>query len=460
MHNQSFERAKRILARVEKHPEILGYFPKSTMSGDFNQAPSGLSDRKYLEEDVIRAFFYGEMESIELYADNIDLMVFERYENYLDGEFDNLDIQRIINKGSHFFLSAKPLEGFIKGVISNNYDNEKLDKALDCLMTMGGHLYKKDQRYLAYAVYRVCESHLMPDRSRQERFAQVIGKLAERGLMIDPEHFKVKSNARDMIQDMFEFQYWRNISSVKLMRHLYLSALLSYQVKNQVSVIEADRISGLQALEQLAMAYTFHSDENLLFNLKHVLPFDKMVAELNQASLKCSNPSRYVLATSRISEYNAAALLAKLISQGNGNSVEVREHLIRDVLSAGMASALKDINMQLSMIQHMTARGLAGATSFFDLVAPHLGQYDTLGIKDQTLFELCYEGNAYARREISRLEKDPKANDLVLRVGKVAPPYLLKWIIDKQLLGATPHILRLSEHNQIKREVLTNDLGM
>jgi hypothetical protein len=460
MYNQSFERAQRILARVERHPEILGYFPKSTMSGDFNQAPSGLSDRKYLEEDIILSFFHGNMESIELYADNIDLMVFERYENYLDGEFDSLDIQRIINKGSHFFLSAKPLEGFIKGVIYNNYQGEKLDKALDCLMAMGGHLYSKDQRYLAYAVYRVCESHLMPDRSRQECFSQVIGKLAERGLIIDPEHFKVNSNTRKMIQDMFEFQYWNNISSIKLMRYLYLSSILSYQVKNEITIIDADRISGLQALEQLAMAYTFNTSDKLLFELNGVLPFEKMVSELNRTEIKCPNPSKYVLATSRTSEYNGAALLSKLISQGNGNMSEVREHLIREILNAGMASALQEKNMQLSMIQHMTARGLAGETWFFNLVAPHLDHYDALGIKDQTLFELCYEGNAYARREITRLEKDPKANEILLRVGKVAPPYLLKWMIDKQVLGATPHMLRLSEHNQIKREVLTSDLGM
>lgn len=460
MYIESFERSKRILGWIEKDPAALGYFPKSTMSKDFNQAPASLAHRKYLEEDLIVSFFQGNMDSIQLYADNIDLMIFERYDDYLDSQFDEVTVQKILTNGSHYLLSAKPLEALLKAAVGKRLEGEKLDKAIDCLMSMGGKLYKQDQRYLAYAFYRIVDELYISDRNRLHALSEVLGKLAKRQVALDPEHFKTSEIPRTIIEDMSQFQYWREKPSSRLLRHSYLYSLLSYQIRHDESLIDPMRISGKQALEQMVMAYTFSSEERVLKGLAQHLPLEKMIDELNTPDLKFSNPNRYVMAGLRPADYNGAALLSLLISVGNGNTPEIRTGLIKGLLNAGMSKAFGDKDMQLCMIKHCARRGLSGETEFFSLIRPHLANYDVLGIKDETLFELAKDGNSYARSELRRLENDPGANDLLLRVGKTAPPHLIKWMIDKNVLGATPHMLRLSEHPEIKREVLSTDLGL
>ena len=460
MYIESYERSKRILGWIEKDPAALGYFPKSTMSKDYNQAPASLVNRKYLEEDIIISFYQGNLDSIQLYADNVDLMFFERYDDYMDGNIDAVSVQKILSKGSHYLRSAKPLEALIKAAVGKRLEGEKLDKALDCLMLMGGKLYKQDQRYLAYAYYRVFDDLIISDRNRLRELSEVLGKLAKRGVALDPEHFQSTETARTAIEEMSQFTYWRERTTSRLLRHGYVSSLLSYQIRHDETLIDPMRLTGQQALEQLVMAYTLSSEDRVLMGLHKYLPFKKMIDTLNAPKIKCSNPDNYVKLDLRSADYNGAALLSLLSSVGNGNSSDVRSSLIKDILNAGMSTRLKDIDMQLCMIKQCTHRGLTGETDLFSIIRDHVDNYDKLGIKDQTFFELAKDGNAYARSELRRLENDYSANDLLLRVGKTAPPSLIKWMIDKKVLGATPHMLRLSDHPEIKREVLSTDLGL
>jgi len=469
MVNRETEYTQNIIEWVLNKPEALGYFPKSTMSGDFNQAPASLSTRKALEENIMLSFYRGNIESIALHADHFDLMFFERYDDYLDGSFDQVSIEKILFKGSHFLRSAKPLEALIKSAVYNRVSGENLDKSVDFMMQMGGKLYKQDQRYLAYAFHRAM--HEMPVGFRNSRLglSEVLGKLAQQGLLLDPAHFEPsqpspKSGSSDRVRtavdSMSLFDYWREISLSRNVRHSYLHALLTYEARHGCQLLDPDSLSGIQALEQLVMAYTLPTEDKVLQSLPEYLPMQKMVEALNQSPIQFSNSEKYINSSLKLTNYNINSLLSMLTSVGNGNPIEVRKSLVKSILDSGMGKAFEDKKMQLSMIKHCTRRALSGETEIFSLIRPFLHGYTELGISDIAIFELAKEGNAYGRSEIRRLENTPEANDLLLRVGKSARPELLKWMIDKEVLGASPHMLRLSEHHQIKREVLTSDLGL
>ncbi len=469
MINRETEYTQKVIEWVLNKPEALGYFPKSTMSADYNQAPPLLATRKALEQNIIVSFFRGNMGSVELLAEHFDLMFFERYDDYLEEGIDQVNIKDILLRGSHYLLSAKPLEAVIKSAVYNKVSGETLDRSIDFLMQMGGKLYKQDQRYLAYAFHRAMVEMPIGYRNSRLGLSEVIGKLAEQGLLLDAAHFEPSQSSskagsaervRTAVEEMVLYDYWKNIPLPRNVRHSYLQALLSYEARHECQLVDPESLSGVQALEQLVMAYTFVTEEGVMQSLPNFLPIGKMVETLNQSPIRFANTEKYINADLKRTDYNTNSLLSMISSVGNGNPIEIRKSLVKSILDAGMGKAFEDKNMQLSMIKHCTRRALSGETEIFSLIRQYLQEYTELGITDIGIFELAKEGNAYARSEMRRLESSPDANDLLLRVGKTARPELLKWMIDKEVLGASPHMLRLSEHHQIKREVLTTDLGL
>lgn len=449
------------LSRIAATPEILGYFPDSRMKvGDSPDLPSNLAERKSIEDLLVSAAYRGELDSINVLSEGVPLAIFERYENFLDEKVVTADIRDILFSGAEFPNSFLPLAGVCVAYLNGRIAHADLDEYMVSFKKMGLSEMAKDPRYLA-AMLRKVLSIVKVAGKQDLAFGSLMGQFADHGVLIKPSLIPFDVNLDRLVYS--PASPWENTyenDSAFDYKHSYVSALINHRAMGGNLPFPDSEFTHNSIISNFVRAYTLESTrrEGLAEQYLDTYGFRDIFDALENGLKEIKNSRQYITSTKR-SEFNHFSLLSMVMKNGHGRSLKSRKKLIKAMLQEGLSEKLKTPQGLVRFLRQFN--GARVDSDLYQAVLPFVDvSLIDKAIRPVEIVRMALEQNPFAYSHLCAIENSYNKGRFVEAAFSKMTENEQREAVQLELPGFTEELLRKSNHNGIKREILANDLGM
>ncbi len=450
------------LARiVEREPAILGYFPSSaSIPRSSHYADKPLYTRKKIEQLLIAFGREANIEALDIFSEFVPLIIFERYENYLGDEFIEADIKGILHSNVKFPNTLEPLAALGHSYIRKHVERPVVDGVIKIFNKMGLQEFAKDPRYMAQMM-RAMQKNSSLTETMTDRFAEYLDILSNHGLSINPSLIGLNADLGKLYCPRSITVKQEDTIKRDNKRSAYMEALINSRGKNRTSPFNESSYPHNDVIRAFIRAFRMESTSNtgMASFILESFDFSEIFNQLDKNNVDIKDPAKYVLGAYSGKEFNAMSLFTLVLKTEFGMNVYQQDKLIEIMLDLGIADRLKKADGALRFIHQITGNKVAEDlyAMIHPLIKIDLSQH---GFKPVDIVRLAMQGNLYAKQQLIDIQRsEPQTQFFNQAFVKMTEIEQRKAVIDK-LTGFPESMLAGSKHSGIKREILSNDMGL
>lgn len=455
------EYCEALVRSVECDPSIVGYFPSSlSIPRSSNYGDKSLSTRKRIEQSLIGFAREGKVECLEILSEAVPLIIFERYENYLDDAFIQADLKDILHSRQKFPDTLEPLAALGLSYIRKHFERPVVEGVIDAFNKMGLRVFAKDPRYMAQMMRSIQKNSTLTE-TMTDRFSDYIEILSSKGLSINPSMIGVDADLSKLYcpGDVTEKQ--EAVIKRDNKKSAYMEALINNRSKHGTSPFKDSCFPQNDVIRAFIRAFRMEStsDTNMASFILEAFDFSEIFNELDKNKVAMKDPAKYVLGAHSAKEFNALSLFTLVLKTEFGMNVHQQDKLIEMMLDLGIADRLKTADGALRFIHQITGNKVAD--DLYAMVHPFIKiDLSQHGFAPVDITRLAMKGNLYARQQLIDIERsEPQSSFFNQAFAKMTENEQRQAVLGK-LPGFPESILSGSRHNGIKREILSNDMGL
>jgi hypothetical protein len=320
--------------------------------------------------------------------------------------------------------------------------------------------FAKDPRYMAQMMRSMQKNSTLTE-TMTDRFSDYLEILSSKGLFINPSMIGVDVDLSKLYCPRSITVNQEDTIKRDNKKSAYMEALINNRSKHGASPFEDSNFPHNDVIRAFIRAFRMEStsNTNMASLILESFDFSDIFNELDKNNVAIKDPAKYVLGTYSGKEFNAFSLFTLVLKTEFGMNVHQQDKLIEMMLDLGIANRLKTDDGALRFIHQITGNKVA--EDLYAIIHPFITiDLSQHGFKPVDIVRLAMQGNLYARQQIIEIDRDEPQSNFFNQAFVRMTESEQRQVVQDKLPGFPTSILSGSKHNGIKREILSNDLGI
>lgn len=461
--------AEIILDSVEKNPAIVGYFPSSKSDpNSYNHQYKAIRERKALEKLIVSSCFQADLDRLKTLSKNIDLVIFERYENYLEPKVENSTVRDILYKKAIFPDTLRPLAAIGLAFMYGRIPEDQLKDYINTLFAMGIGKYVEDNRYLAKMTSIMLEH--TGSRYDVDRYSVFISVISGYGFKFKKEDFE-QSFSRSSIynQDRLSTSGMSVEESGEVYKKLekeqkrfgYVRAVIRAKLMGMVTGIGNDQIPPLHVAKEWAgFLYGQCQDKTIDVMAQLGVAFDLLdLCKKIDAQLKPVTSSKSFFNSKHSRQFTSVSFISTVINKSSSIGLVGKKELLKTLLSQGFSTYLANESIQLRLIAQLDHISDSSSLEAYNIIKPFLTvDFEKHGFSASDIINIANRHNPFAIEYIKqRIADDP---DYVNRVFRSLTAVEQNTVLKNELPGFPKSLMKIAKDTKARKRFVTDELGI
>lgn len=461
--------AEGILASIEKNPAIVGYLPNSKSDpSSYSHQYKTIRERKILEKFIVSACFQADLDGLKTLSRNIDLVIFERYENYLEPKVENTSVRDVLYKKAIFPDTLRPLAAIGLAFMYGRIQEHQLKDYIDTLCDMGIKKYVVDNRYLAKMTTIMLEH--AGSRYDIDKHSVFLSVISSYGFKLKKEDFEQPISG-SAIYDQCRLsksgmsaeetgEVYKKIA-IEQKKYGYLRGVIRAKLKGMETGIDNDQIPPLHiAKEWAGFLYGQYQDKTNEVMTQLGVAFDLLdLCKKIDEQLKAVASSKSFFNSRHAKQFTSVSFISTVIKKSTSIGLEERKDLLKSLLAQGFSTYLADECIQLRLIAQLDYIIDSNSLESYKVIKPFLTvDFEKHGFSASDIISIANRHNPYAIEYIRRrIKNDP---DYVNRVFRSLSAVEQNSVIKNNLPGFPKSLMKIAKDTEARKKYVAEEMGL